>query len=83
MHTKRWSEHLRARDYAEDPCVDGRIMAQRVLGKVWIGFVWLSIGTDGGLLGTRQRALGFHNRKVVSLKFSSYQLLKKDCAPCR
>jgi hypothetical protein len=38
----------------EDLNVDGRIIIERMLGKqggkVWTGFVWLTIGTGGGLL---------------------------------
>jgi len=37
--------------------VHGRIILEWILGKwggkVWTGFVWLRIGTNGGLLWTR------------------------------
>jgi len=42
------------RDNFEDLDVDGRDVTEWVLeredGKVWIGFIWLRIGTSGGLL---------------------------------
>jgi len=35
-------------------CVDGRIILEWILrklgGKGWTGFIWLRIGTNGGLL---------------------------------
>jgi hypothetical protein len=45
---------LKARDQSEDLDVDGRIILECILWKLgrnlWTGFIWLSIGTDGGLL---------------------------------
>jgi hypothetical protein len=42
------------RDHAEDLGVDGRIILECLLGKyggnVLTGFIWLRIGTSGGLL---------------------------------
>jgi hypothetical protein len=42
------------RDYSGDLGVDGRIILKLILRKqswrVWIGFIWLRIGTAGGLL---------------------------------
>jgi hypothetical protein len=49
MHTKFLSENLKGRDHAEDVGIDGRIMLDEC-GKVWIGFIWLRIGTNGRLL---------------------------------
>jgi hypothetical protein len=44
------------RSYSEDKFVDGRIILKWILGKygweVWIGFIWLRIGTGGRLLRT-------------------------------
>jgi hypothetical protein len=42
------------RDHWEDLDVGGRIILRRILersdGVVWTGFIWLKIGTSGGLL---------------------------------
>jgi hypothetical protein len=49
-----WWESLKERDHSEDQSIDGRIgsewILERLAGGVWIGFDWLRIGTDGGLL---------------------------------
>jgi hypothetical protein len=41
------------RDHLEDLSIDGKIL-ELVLwkkgGKMWTGFIWLRIGTSGGLL---------------------------------
>jgi hypothetical protein len=38
----------------EDPCVDRRIIIKRIVQKknwtAWSEFIWLGIGTSGGLL---------------------------------
>jgi hypothetical protein len=49
-------ESLMERDHLEDLGVDGRIILKLIsqrsdLGR-WIGFIWLRIGTGGGLLRT-------------------------------
>jgi hypothetical protein len=52
--SKIWLGSPKGKDHAEDLRVDGRIVLKCILGKqglaVWIGFIWLMIGTDGGLL---------------------------------
>jgi hypothetical protein len=49
-----WMESLKGRDHSQDLGIDGRKMLKWILGKyglgVWIGFIWLKIGTGGGLL---------------------------------
>jgi hypothetical protein len=45
---------MKVGDHSEDLCVDGRIILKLILGQwfwsVWIGLIWLGIGTGGGLL---------------------------------
>jgi hypothetical protein len=54
MRTKFWLGSLKGRDYSEDLGLGGTIILKSILGKsgfgVWIGFIWLRIGTGGGLL---------------------------------
>jgi hypothetical protein len=54
MHKNIWSENVKGRDLSEETGVDGKIILKRILGKqggkVWIGFIWLRVGTSGGLL---------------------------------
>jgi hypothetical protein len=54
MDTVFWFEILKGRDHLEDLGIDGRIIVERILwkfgGKVWTGFIWLRLGTSGGLL---------------------------------
>jgi len=49
-----WWGNLRERDHWEDPGIDGRIILRWIFEKwdvgVWIGSIWLRIGTGGGLL---------------------------------
>jgi hypothetical protein len=49
MHRLFWLENLRGRDHLKELRVDGKITS-KYDGKVWIGFIWLRIGTSGGLL---------------------------------
>jgi len=57
MHTILWLQNLKGRELFEDLGVDVRIILELILGKegreVWIGFIWLSIGTSGVPLRTR------------------------------
>jgi hypothetical protein len=53
MHTAFCCVNLREGDHLEDPGVDGRIILKWILEKwvrVWIGSIWLRIGTGGGIL---------------------------------
>jgi hypothetical protein len=47
-------KNLKGRDHLADLGVDGRIIAEWILGKqvgkVWTEFIWLRIGNSGGLL---------------------------------
>jgi len=48
---------LRERDHSEDPDVDGRIILTWIFrnwdGEAWTGWIWLRVGTCGGLLYIR------------------------------
>jgi hypothetical protein len=48
---------MEVRHHSEDLDIDEKIILERILGKwyekVWVGFIWLRIGTSGGLLWTR------------------------------
>jgi hypothetical protein len=50
-------ETLEGRDHSKDLGVDGTIILVKILGKydgkVWTGFVWLRIVTNGWLLSIR------------------------------
>jgi hypothetical protein len=54
MHVRFWSENLKGRDHSKDLDVDGKIILEYILrkkgGKAWSGFIWIRIGTIGGLL---------------------------------
>jgi hypothetical protein len=53
MRTKFWFESLRGRDHSEDQGVDGdniKIDLKEIEFGMWIGFVWIRLGTGGGLL---------------------------------
>jgi hypothetical protein len=55
---KIWSENLNGRDnLEEDRSIDERIILKWILeklgGRIWIGSMWLRIGTCGGLLSTQ------------------------------
>jgi hypothetical protein len=57
LHIGFWWGNLRERDNFEYLGVDGRIILNRVLKKLfgwlWTGLIWLRIGTSGGLLKTQ------------------------------
>jgi hypothetical protein len=54
MHIGYWWECQKERDHWEDEDVGGWTMLkwifEREVGMVWIGLIWLRIGTSGGLL---------------------------------
>jgi hypothetical protein len=49
-----WWESQKERDHQKDQAVGGwtllKWIIERYDGMVWIGLIWLSIGTSGGLL---------------------------------
>jgi hypothetical protein len=44
------------RGHLKDLCIDGRMLLEWMINtldeKVWIGLIWLRIGTSGGLFHT-------------------------------
>jgi hypothetical protein len=54
MKTEFWLENLKERDHSENLGIGESIILKWILGtfglEVWIGFIWLSIGTFGRLL---------------------------------
>ena len=62
MHIGFWWGNLRKGDHLEYPGLDGRIILQwnfRALnGGAWTGFIWLRIGTGGGLCRHRKEPSG-------------------------
>jgi len=54
MHTLFWMDNMKGRDHSENLDVDGKIILEWIIGKyggkVWTGFIWLSMWTSGGLL---------------------------------
>jgi hypothetical protein len=54
MQIGYWWEIQKERDHWEDQDVDGWTILKRILENydrmVWIGSIWLRIGTSGGLL---------------------------------
>jgi hypothetical protein len=54
MRTKFYSVNLKGKYHSDELGVDGRMILDWILGKqggkVWTGFIWLRIGTSGGVL---------------------------------
>jgi hypothetical protein len=54
MHVKYWWESQKEIDHGKDQDIGGRTILKWILEKydwmVWIGLIWLRIGTSGGLL---------------------------------
>jgi hypothetical protein len=51
-YTRFWWENRKERDHLKDQGVDGRMGSKFIIGRlagVWTGFMWLSVGTGGGL----------------------------------
>jgi hypothetical protein len=54
VRTRFWFGNPKGRAHSEDLVVNGKIMLKCIIGrqggKVWIGFIWLRIGTGDELL---------------------------------
>jgi hypothetical protein len=54
MREQFWLENPKGRNHVEDLGGDGTKIKKWIFGKrvcsVWIGIIWLGIGTGGGLL---------------------------------
>jgi hypothetical protein len=48
--TKFKLRSLREEDHSEELGIDGKITKIILRANVWIGFIWLRVGTSGGLL---------------------------------
>jgi hypothetical protein len=72
-HDTLWSGNLRGGDHLEVLPVDVRIIIKCVLKlqsiQIWNGFIWLKIGTSGGLLWARQWTSGSCKRRETSSLF--------------
>ena len=57
VRTGFWRVNLKEIDYLKDPGVDVRVILRCIFGKwdegAWTGFIWLRIGTGGGILKRR------------------------------
>jgi hypothetical protein len=57
MHTEFWLESLKGRDHLKDLGSGEKIILKLILRKqslgVWIGFIWLMIGSSGRLMWTQ------------------------------
>jgi hypothetical protein len=76
MHLGYWWESHKERDHWEEQDVGGWTIVKWILVRlnefVWIGLIWLRIGTSGGLLWTRQWTSGFH--KMLGSSWVAVQL---------
>jgi hypothetical protein len=65
-----WLDNLKRRDYWEDLGVDWKIILKWITdkqnGKMWIGSIWLRIGTKFRLIQTRQRTFRFYKMLGMS-----------------
>jgi hypothetical protein len=51
MHTGYWWESQKESDHWEDQDVGGWTILKWILDRMeWIGWIWLRIGTSGGLV---------------------------------
>jgi len=54
MGDEKCTQNLKVIDHAEDLGIDAGMILEWIIGKwggkVWARFIWLSIGTNGGLL---------------------------------
>jgi hypothetical protein len=65
MRTRCWFESLEGRSHAEDVRVDERIVFKLIVrGRGF--FIWLRIGTEGGILWKPQWTFGFHKACGIS-----------------
>jgi hypothetical protein len=54
IHIRYWWESQKVRDHWEDQDIDGwtilKWILEKDIGLIWIGLLWLRIGTSGRLL---------------------------------
>jgi hypothetical protein len=54
MHTELFCENVKGRNHLGDLGIDGSIkLKQPQINGMWIGLIWLRLGSNGGLLSTQ------------------------------
>jgi hypothetical protein len=49
MHIGFWWANQKETDHYEGLYVSRRLMLEKLNGRLWSGFIWLRIGSSGGL----------------------------------
>jgi hypothetical protein len=54
MHTKFWLANMKGKYHSKDLGTDGKVTLEGILekmgGNMWIGCIWLRVGTNGVIL---------------------------------
>jgi len=75
VYTGYWWGNLRGKNHVEDPGLGGRIILKLIFrkwdGGTWTGWIWLRLGTGGGLLFKRGNE---HSDSIKCGEFNDYLL---------